>query len=363
MGNAAGHLGKRIGIAAAIVAATAIGYAAASLIQSGPAKLRERTPFAAVRSFFGEDRGRAARAPTEIPPKGWWEILQRVAVLTAENRLMAEAAAVAFYSLLAVFPALTALVSLYGLFADPAKIDRLLDALSDILPSGGLDVLRGQLHALVANGHQGLSVGVAIGLAAALWSANQGSKALFEALNVVYREREKRSYPTFVLVAMGFTLGAMVFAIVALICVVALPEILRMVDMGAGARGMISWARWPVILVAVAIFLANLYRFGPSRANPKWRWVSWGGGFAAISWVLVSFAFSWYVQNFGSFDKTYGSLGAVVGFMVWMWLSALVALVGAQLNSEMEHQTAVDTTTGDPLPLGLRGATQADTVA
>ena len=351
------------GIAAAIALAALAGFAAASLLVAGANEVSERTPVAAARALVGDDVGRDAASPTEIPPAGWAEVVKRTAFRFAGNRLMAEAAAVTFYSLLALFPALVVTVSLYGLFADPAALDRLVDALNGIVPQGGLDMLHGQVRALVKNGPRGLTTGVAIGLAATLWSANQGSKALFEALNVIYREEEKRSYPYFVVVAFAFTLAAIVFVIAAMIAVVLLPIVLRTLGLSDVRRDLYGWLRWPAILVVVALFLSSLYRFGPSRDDPKWRWVTLGGSLAAISWVVVSFAFSWYVQRFGSFDRTYGSLGTVVGFMVWLWLSTLVALAGAQLNSELEHQTARDTTTGDPLPLGRRGATQADTVA
>ena len=351
------------GIGLAVTAAAVAGFAAASFLVAGPDKIAERTPIGALRGLVGDDVGRDADEPFEVPPAGWAEILGRTALMFAKNRLMAEAAAVTFFSLLALFPALTVVVSLYGLFSDPAALDRVVDALNGIVPAGGLQMLHGQMHALVQNGPRGLTVGVAVGLAATLWSANQGSKALFEALNVIYREEEKRSYPYFVLVAFAFTLGAIVFVLAATIAVVLLPIVLRKLGFSDVRRDLYGWLRWPVILVVVALFLSSLYRFGPSREDPKWRWVTLGGALAAVSWVAVSYAFSWYVQHFGSFDRTYGSLGTVVGFMFWLWLSTLVALGGAQLNSEIEHQTARDTTTGDARPLGLRGATQADSVA
>lgn len=354
---------RAAGLGLAVATAAVAGFAAASLLLAGPRELSERTPVALARALVGDDVGRDADGPLEIPPAGWVQVIRRTAVRFAKNRLMAEAAAVTFFSLLALFPALTVAVSLYGLFADPAALDRVVDALRGIVPQGGLDMLHGQVRALVQNGQRGLSVGVAVGLAATLWSANQGSKALFETLNVIYREEEERSYPYFVVVAFGFTLTAIVFVIAATIGVVLLPTVLSKLGLSDVQRDVYSWLRWPVILVVVTLFLSFLYRFGPSREDPKWRWVTLGGGLAAVSWVVVSFAFSWYVQRFGSFDRTYGSLGTVVGFMVWLWLSTLVALGGAQLDSELEHQTARDTTTGDPRPLGWRGATQADSVA
>ena len=356
-----------IALAGAAAACGLGGFVLAALLFAGPDHLREVVPIGSVRNaadrIAGSDHGRDAQAPQDIPARGWIEVVRRVVVLVVRNRLMQESAAVAFYTLLAIFPALAATVSIYGLVADPAAIQRLIDALPGILPAAALGLLHGELDQLIRNGPRGLSIGVAIGLATTLWSANQGSKALFDALNVIYREPEKRSYPYFVIVAMAFTFCAILFVMAAMIGVVALPQILEALHLPVSSRTLISIARWPAILALVALFLAGLYRFGPSRENAKWRWVTWGSGLAALSWIGVSLAFSWYVQSFGSFDRTYGSLGAGVGFMVWIWLSTLVALCGAQLNSELEHQTSTDTTTGDWRLPGMRGAKQADTVA
>lgn len=351
----------------ALAAAGLGGLAIGAFLFARPKRLRETMPIGAVRGaidgWIGDDHGRGAKAPHEISLRGLFEVVVRTIRLILENRLMQESAAVAFYTLLATFPALAATVSIYGLVADPSTIQRLIDTLQGILPAAALGLLHGELNELLKHGERGLSVGAAVGLATTLWSANQGSKALFEALNVIYREREKRSYPYFVLVAMAFTFGAIVFVIAAMFGVVLLPQILDVLHLPVSGRSLIAMVRWPAILVLVALFLAALYRFGPSRADAKWRWVTWGGGLAALSWIAVSVLFSWYVQRFGSFDRTYGSLGAGIGFMVWIWLSTFVALCGAQLNSELEHQTAADTTTGGWRPLGARGATQADTVA
>lgn len=354
---------KRVGIAAALLGAGIAGYLFGGLIFAGRERLKERAPIALVRAFLGQKEGREADAPHEIPPRGWLEILRRTLLLVAKNRLMAESAAVTFFALLAFFPAMTFTVSIYGLFADPSDIQALVGAAADIVPRSGLEIIHGQLDQLIRNGPKGLTLGALVSLGAALWSSNQGSKALFESMNVIYREEEKRSYPYFVLVSMTFSLAAIIFVLVAIVGVIVLPDIVKAFRFTQQAEDALGLLRWPIILIVVSCFLANMYRFGPSREDPQWRWVTWGSGLASISWVLVSFAFSWYVRSFGSFDRTYGSIGAVVAFMFWIWLSTLVALIGAQLNSEMEHQTAADTTTGQPLPLGLRGATQADTVA
>ena len=196
----------------------------------------------------------------------------------------------------------------------------------------------------------------------ALWSANSGVKSLFDALNIVYNETEKRGLITLNLVSLAFTLGAILLIILALVAIAVVPVVLNFVGLGPIAGKLISILRWPLLLVAVALAIALVYRHGPSRRKAKWRWITWGSAFASIAWLAVSILFSWYVSNFGSYDKTYGSLGAAVGFMTWIWLSMIVVLIGAELDSEMEHQTAEDTTEGRPKPLGARDATVADTV-
>jgi membrane protein len=202
-----------------------------------------------------------------------------------------------------------------------------------------------------------------MGILVALWSANGGTKAMFDSLNVVYEEHEKRGYIRRTLVSLAVTLGTLVFVMVVMAAVVALPIALNFVGLGKVTDLLLRVGRWPLLLVIITVMLAVIYRYGPSRTEARWRWVSWGGAFAAIAWVLVSLAFSWYVAHFGSYNKTYGSLGAAIGFMTWIWISATIALIGAELNAEMEHQTTRDTTTGAEKPLGARGANKADTVA
>jgi membrane protein len=231
-----------------------------------------------------------------------------------------------------------------------------------LLPGGGMDIIQAQLHTLTSNGSQTLGFALALSLATALWSANAGTKGLFDALNVVYDEREKRGYIRRTALSLAFTLGLLVFVLIAMAVVIALPVALNFVGVGETADTLLRLLRWPLLLLAVSGVLAFAYRFGPSRATARWTWVSWGSGFAAVTWVLGSAAFSWYVASFGSYNKTYGSLGAAVGFMTWIWLSAMIVLLGAELNAETEHQTAHDTTTGQPAPMGARGATKADTL-
>jgi membrane protein len=310
-----------------------------------------------------QDSGQSAASPSEIPARGWWQIGKRVFNQTIEHRIMTEAAGVTFYALLALFPALGALISLYGLVADPGTVSDQLNAASDFIPAGGLDILHDQLKRLTSTHNSTLSFGAVFGLLFALWSANGGTKSLFDALNIVYDEKEKRGYFQRTVLSLALTLGALIFLIFAMAGVVALPVALNFVGMSVIGDMLLRLMRWPILLVIITFLLAALYRYGPSRVGARWRWVSWGGAIAAVLWMLVSVAFSWYVSNFGSYNKTYGSLGAAIGFMTWIWISSIVVLVGAEIDAELEHQTAKDTTIGPAKPLGMRGATKADQVA
>ncbi|WP_018388079.1 YihY/virulence factor BrkB family protein [Ancylobacter sp. FA202] len=307
-------------------------------------------------------RGRAAATPTQIPRRGWRDIVLRTFKAFFANRVLGLSAGVTFYTLLATFPALAAIISLYGLFLDPATIQGQLEAASWVLPSGAIEVMRDQILRLTATETSSLGWRFVFSLGAALWSANAATKAMIEALNIVYEEEERRSFLHFTLVTLGFTLAAVLFAVIALAAVVVLPLALNVLDIPGGTERLISLLRWPALAVVVAFLITVIYRFGPSRERPQWKWVSMGSAVAAFLWLATSAGFSWYVSHFASYEQTYGSLGAVIGFMVWIWLSVSVLLLGAELNAEIEHQTAVDTTTGYPLPMGLRGARMADTI-
>src|SRR5215207_9843301 len=307
-------------------------------------------------------RRREATSPTEIPPKGWQDILWRVYEEVNKDRILAVAAGVTFYGLLALFPALAALVSIYGLFAEPATIQDHLNLLSGVLPGGALEVISEQVKRITSKGSGTLGFAFFSGLAISLWSANAGMKAVFDALNVAYGEEEKRGFIALNLRSLTFTLGMILFVLVAVGAIVVIPILLNFIGLRQGSEWIISLARWPVLLGAIVLVLAVLYRYGPSRDTAQWRWISAGSLVAAGIWVAASMLFSWYVANFGNYNETYGSLGAVIGFMTWMWLSTTVVLVGAELNAEIEHQTVQDTTEGPEKPLGVRGARMADTV-
>jgi membrane protein len=306
--------------------------------------------------------GGAAR-PSQIPLRGWLSVGKRVAVDFVEHRLMAQAAGVVFFVLLAVFPAIAALISLYGLFADPKNVSAQLAGLSDMIPGGAMDIIRDQIARVSANGSGKLGFGLLLGLLTSLWSSNQGTKALFDVLNVAYDEREKRGFFRLTLVTLCVTLCMLVFVLLVLAVVVVAPIVVHVIGLDFLSGRLLWLLRWPVLLLVVSVLLSVLYRIGPSREQARWQWVSWGASFAAIAWLLVSLAFSYFVSNFGRFNATYGSLGAVIGFMTWIWMSVIVVLIGAELNAELEAQTPRDSTTGPAQPRGRRGAAKADEVA
>ncbi len=342
-----------VGLTAALVTA---GFRPRRFSKSAHPKSQSRSPGS------DQDRGRLASTPSEIPARGWKDILLRVYQNISEHRVLALAAGVTFYTLLAIFPAIAALVAIYGLFADPATLGDKLGTLPGVLPGGAIDVIRDQLTRVASQRGSTLGLAFIVGLAVSLWSANAAIKSIFDALNIVYSEREKRGFITLNAVSLGFTVAGIAFVLIALGAIIALPPALRYFDL-SDVTGLIAQvARWPALFIVVGLALAFIYRFGPSRDKPQWRWISWGSAFAALAWLIASLLFSWYAQHFGNYNKTYGSLGAVIGFMIWIWLSAIVILIGAELDAEMEHQTVRDTTEGTPKPMGARRATMADTV-
>lgn len=308
-------------------------------------------------------QGRSAAAPHDIPARGWRDILLRVYSESLEDRVTTVAAGITFFSLLALFPAITALVSLYGLIADPVTVRDHLFALSFMLPPGTFQIVEEQLVRIQSQGEAQLGVKLAIGLAIALWGANAGMKAVIDGLNIAYEEREKRGFFTLNAVSLFFTFAAVVLVVAALLGLTLAPRLIAELRLPPVAAWIVDIGRWLVTFLVLAGALSVIYRFGPSREHAKWRWVTWGGAFAALLWILVSVGLSLYLSRFADYNATYGSLGAAIALMMWIWLSSCAMLVGAELNAEMEHQTAIDTTTGTARPLGTRGATMADTIA
>src|SRR5258708_2494362 len=312
-------------------------------------------------------RGRLAKTPSEIPLKGWKDILVRVYRNISNDRIVEIAAGVTFYAILAIFPGLAAFVSVYGLIADPNTISSVLNSLSGVLPAGVIDVIGDEMQHLMSQPRSTLGTTFLVSFGLSLWSANSGIKAMFDALNIVYHEKEKRGFLKLNAVSLAFTLAAMISGVVVLILVAVVPVAVDRLGTYLGLHEETAWLvkvlRWPVLLVLVSFGIAFLYRYGPSRETARWRWLSWGSVAASLLWLGASMLFSWYASSFATYSKTYGSLGAVIVFMTWIWISCIAILLGAELDAEMEHQTARDTTTEDPQPLGDRGAYVPDTIA
>jgi membrane protein len=307
------------------------------------------------------NRGRTADAPRQIPARGWKDVAWRTYREIAADRLPAVAGGVTFYALLAFFPAIGVFVSLYGLFSDVAAVREQLAQFGAFFPPQVLSIVGDQMIRLATRAHASLSVAFVVSLLLSVWSANAGMKSLFDGLNIAYDETERRSYLKQVALTYAFTLAVIVFVTLMGALLVATPMALQ--AMGLDPESWV-WAplRWLGLFALAAGAFSAVYRFGPSRAHPRWRWVVIGGVTGAFLWLAGSLGFSWYFDHVAHLDATYGPLGAVMAFMLWIWFSVLTMLVGAELNAEIEHQTARDSTTGEPLPMGLRGAAMADTV-
>jgi membrane protein len=310
----------------------------------------------------GHAAGREAERPCEIPPRGWFAILKRVKAEVKEDNVTLLAAGVAFYAMLAIFPAIIAVVTVYGMVADPNQVESQVSEFAKGLPSGADALLTEQLGNVVDAGRQALSIGLAISLLAVLWSASSGVQGLVKGLNLVYDEQETRGFLKLRGLSLLLTLGAILVTVVALALIAVFPGVVDGLGLGQAAELAASIARWVVLALLVLVALAVVYRFAPDRANPRWRWVSWGAVVALVLWLLGSVGFSWYVDNFGKYNQTYGALAAVIILLLWLFLSSFAVLFGAELDAEIERQTARDTTTGPDRPLGRRDAEVADTV-
>jgi membrane protein len=268
--------------------------------------------------------------------RNWRAILVRTFKEFNEDRIPQAAAGSAFFILLALFPALGVFVSLYGLVGDVHGAQEQISELRGVLPEGGLTVIRDQISRLAMTSHAKLGITFFFSLLLSVWSANAGMKGLIASLNVAYELRERRNFIKLNVASLMLTAGGIVLAIVVMAAVVAAPAVLTMLHLEA-LRGP-SALRWPLLVILSAGLISVLYRWGPSPHGARWRWITPGGVVAAFAWMAMSLAFSFYVGRFGHYDKTYGSLGAVVGFMTWIWLSVMVVLLGAELNSEIEEQ-------------------------
>ncbi|WP_207308984.1 YihY/virulence factor BrkB family protein [Marinobacter salicampi] len=307
-----------------------------------------------------KSRGRSATVPGEIPRKGWRDIFLRIKDAVGDNNLSLIAAGVAFYFLLAVFPSITAFLSIYGLVLDPEQAQAQVNAYTDILPEESRALLVEQTNTLTGSSSSALGFGVVFSLALALWSARRGTAAMTIALGVVYNEHDDRSLIKQVLMSLLLTVSLILFFIVSLAVIAAAPALLGILGLGTVTALLVDILRWPILAIIAMVALTGIYRFGPDRHSAQWRWLTPGAIFAVVAWLAMSGLFSWYVSNFGNFNEMYGSVGAVVILLFWFYLTAFIFLLGAQLDAEMEHQTAQDTTVGEERPMGERGAHVAD---
>lgn len=307
-------------------------------------------------------RGREAASPSEIPARGWRDILLRVKQRLSENNLSIVAAAVAFYVFLALFPSMAAMVTIYGLIANPADVEQLVSVTAGILPREARAFLDEQLGWITAQPPQALGIGLVVSLLLTIWGATKGVRAMITALNIVYGEEEKRGFIHLSLLSFVLTLGTILAGITALIIIVGIPAALEFITLPEQIETLIRLAPWPMLAMGVMAGLAVLYRYGPARQRARWKWVSWGSVFATVLWIAGSALFSLFVAKFGNYNETYGSVGAVAVMLLWLQVSAYVVLLGGQINAEMEHQTRRDTTTGPPQPMGERDAYVADTL-
>ncbi len=304
-----------------------------------------------------------ASRPSQFRKRDYKEVARRTKDDIKQDNVGLLAAGVGFYAFLSLFPALTALVSIYALFADPSQIEQQVQATSGVIPEQAQAIVQSQLQRITSSSSGALGLGAIIGILAALWSANKATKGLFQALSVVYGEKEERSF--FKINGQSFlmTLGMVVVGLLAIFLIAIFPAIVSALGLGAGAGTLTTLARWPLLVIVVLLGFAALYKYGPDRDSPKWQWASPGALLATGLWLVASIGFAIYAQNFGSYNKTYGVLGAVVVLMLWLFITAYVVLIGGELNSEMERQTTHDTTHGAPRPMGQRGAFAADTRA
>ncbi|MBC2771330.1 YihY/virulence factor BrkB family protein [Rhizobium sp. AQ_MP] len=308
------------------------------------------------------ERGRDAKSPGEIPRRGLKDVAIRIYRRLMRERVTLTAAGVAFYLLLALFPGLAAMVSLYGLVFDTSSIAGQMQFFSGLVPGDAMDLVLGQLEELTRQNNSTLSIGFLVGLGIALWSAHNGIVALFEAMNLAYAEDERRSFLHITLLSTAFTLAGMVVAAILAAAFAVLPAVMAVVFIPDRVELLMKLLRWPILLALIWGGTVLVYRYGPSREDAKLRWLGPGTIFSTVAWLIASFGYSYYLENFADLNATYGTLGTFIGFMLWTWISTVILIVGAIINAELEHQTARDSTTGPGKPMGERGARMADTL-
>lgn len=311
-----------------------------------------------------DDRGREAQRPTQIPKRGWKDVLVRAWKESKDDNVGLLAAGLAYYAILAVFPAIVAAITLWGLVAEPSQITEQLNQLLAPLPREAQDAIRPAMEGATQQASTGLSIGAIAGLAGVLFSASGGVNGLIKGVNAAYDEAETRGFLKVRALALLLTLGALVVGLVAIGLVIVLPAALGALGLGPVGEFLARWLRWPVLAVLVAGALAILYRFAPDRDKPRFRWVSLGAVVATVLWLIGSGLFSLYVTRFGAanYNATYGTFAGIIILLLWLFLTGYAVLMGAEINAEAERQTRRDTTKGPEQPLGERRADAADTV-
>ena len=315
-------------------------------------------------NYKGDNQyGKHANKPGEIPKKGWKRIGKRVIKQISADHIPIVSAGVAFYIFLALFPALAAIISIYGLVTDPQQVQQQMTQLASVLPDQAQQFLSGILEKIAGKSGKALGWGVALSILLSLWSANKGTKALFKGVNIAYNEDNTRNFFKENGISLLFTLAGIIIGIICMSLIIGFPAIIGNFGIPDILKTIITWGRWILLAFIIIFSIAAVYKFAPVRKKPKFRWVSWGAILATAFWLIGSWAFSFYVSNFGSFDETYGSIAAVVILMLWFFLTSFLILLGAEINAETEHQTSRDTTVGRDKPMGERGAYYADHVA
>lgn len=307
-------------------------------------------------------RGRYAETPTDIPALGWKDIAFRVKDEIAADRVGLIAAGVAFYGLLALFPAITALVAISGLLVEPSQIVDQLESLSGLMPDEVITIVTKQATAVAGSRDGGLGLAALFGILVALYSASKGMASLIEGINVAYDEEEKRGFIRLKLVTFALTLFLMIGLLIALMATLGLPAILAVLELGAVFEFLMTASLWIGLFCLTVFGLSVLYRYAPSRDEPEWKWASPGAVISCLIWVVASAGFAFYVGNFGSYNESFGTLAGVIVLLMWFWISAFIIFLGAELNAEMEAQTRADTTKGPDAPMGSRDAVKADTL-
>jgi membrane protein len=327
-----------------------------------PAEPADTVPAGARRSSAGEGRGREAEHPGKIPAAGWTDVAWRAWQEISDANLFLVAGGVTYALLLALFPGLAALVAIYGLILNPAQVEAQVGALSGVLPEESRQLLATELHSLVSASSGTLGVSAVVALLLALWSASRGMSGLITALNIAYEEKERRGFFKLNALAIGLTLGLVIGGLIIIALMGVLPAAIQLIGMGGTTKWLLLGFEWPLLVAIVLTGLAIIYRYAPDRDKPQWRWVSPGAISATCLWLIGSIAFTIYVANFNSYDKTYGSLGGAIILLTWLYLSSFIVLLGAAINAQSEKQTRKDSTVGRPEPLGRRDAKAADTV-